>query len=397
VPSARREELPPELGLGEKASLSQSSSKEDKLPKSVVYDSDSSKARLIGDAINSNLSVFIPDLLFEKFVKNFKSAKDLFGESFVRALFGFDSDYIEKNINLPEFRKILRENLEQGIKELKNEELIDEENRITEQGFKASVIDLYLKELDRMSPFSGKRLSTKDNLAGLPDEIVRFTNQSFRDLAVKGTVKKAARRSHVQIKPEDLVMNRRVSTKQAEIIVCIDASSSMKGEKIQACKKASVMLAYSAIRNGDKVGLLVFSEKVSKKIRPTRELFYLIEEISRIRTTSLTDISTAISESIELFSRNASKNIFLITDAMPTKGKKPVEQAVSAAISAMESKIHISLIGIAFNKESEGIARQIVDASRGSLYSLRDIKNLNKVFIEEYYSLKHLPRLSRFS
>ena len=386
--SSRKEELSSGLEQGEKAFLSKSDSEEGKLPKSVVYDSDSSKARLIGDAINSNLSVFIPDLLFDKFVKNFKSAKDLFGESFVRALFGYDSSYIEKNISLPEFRKILRQNMEQSIKELKQEELIDDENRITEQGFKASVVSLYLKELDKISSFSGRRAGAQENPAGLPDELVRFTNQSFRNLAVKGTVKKAARRSHGSIDAEDLVMSKRVATKQAEIIICIDASSSMKGEKIHACKRASVILAYSAIRNGDKVGILVFSEKVSKKIKPSRDLFHLIEEISRIRTISLTDISNAISESLELFSRSASKNIFLITDAMPTKGKKPVEHAVSSAVRAADSKVHLSLVGIAFNKESESIARRIVDAARGSLYCIRDIKELDKIFIEEYYSLK---------
>ena len=75
--------------------------------------------KLISDAINQGMSSFTPDLMFEQLVKNYAMAKQIYGESIIRLISGYEPEYIKKNIGIPEFQKELKEKIQERLSSLR--------------------------------------------------------------------------------------------------------------------------------------------------------------------------------------------------------------------------------------------------------------------------------------
>lgn len=371
--------------------LSKKESEEDKLPRDVLFDDEKSdNARLIYEAASHNLALFVPDSMFLNLVENFRNARKLYGETFIRLLTGFDPDYIERNLKIPEFKKLLKKKITDKIQELKKNDLLDENYQLTDLAYEFSIVETSLKELENVksNSFSFRKGSVKSK-EGITDEIVKFTpNFSIKDVAIRNTVRKAVSRNHRQIQIEDLSVYEHINENKVETIICIDASSSMKGEKIANSKKAALVLAYKSIKNHDSVGLLVFQDRIVDRVKPTKSLKEIVSHVSKIRTGRMTNLALAIKEAIPLFSKNVTKNLIIITDAMPTSGEEPLNQTLNAALLAREKKVHLTIVGVGLTKETTEIAKKIVDFSKGVLYIVKNPKDLDVILIEEYYSLK---------
>src|SRR3989339_1871589 len=96
---------------------------EDKFMHSVLENDKKTidNGKLISDAISQGMSSFSPDLMFEQLVKNYTIAKQIYGESLIRLVSGYEPDYVNKNIGIPEFQKDLKERLQQKIEQLKED------------------------------------------------------------------------------------------------------------------------------------------------------------------------------------------------------------------------------------------------------------------------------------
>ena len=83
---------------------------EDKLMHSVLENDKKiiDSGKLISDVINQGMSSFTPDLMFEQLVKNYTLAKQIYGESIIRLVSGYEPDYVKKNIGIPEFQRELK-------------------------------------------------------------------------------------------------------------------------------------------------------------------------------------------------------------------------------------------------------------------------------------------------
>ncbi len=92
---------------------------EDKLMRSVMQNDKKTveDGKLIGEAINRGLSSFTPDIFFSQLVNNYRIAKQLYGERLIRLVAGFDPNYIEKNLSIPEFKKELLNNVRKHIQD----------------------------------------------------------------------------------------------------------------------------------------------------------------------------------------------------------------------------------------------------------------------------------------
>ncbi|MBS3112402.1 VWA domain-containing protein, partial [Candidatus Woesearchaeota archaeon] len=168
----------------------------------------------------------------------------------------------------------------------------------------------------------------------------------------------------------------------------LDASGSMKGDKIGMCKKAGVALAYRAIQERDKVGLVVFGSEVEDVVYPTSDFGLFLKAIVRIRARKQTDIAKTIESAIRLFPHeNITKHLVLITDAVPTVGSDPEGQTLSLVSRAKDVGITVSVIGIGINEEGIELAKKIVEIGEGRLYVVKDLNNLDSIVIEDYYSL----------
>jgi magnesium chelatase subunit I len=362
----------------------------DKLMNSVLEaDKDTiDDGKLIKDALNQSMSSFTPDLFFEKLVKDYKMAKKIIGPHLLRELTGYDEEYLDRNVNIPEFQRGLKKKMEERIKNLKGKKLLDRSNTITDQGMYLASLVLYTEELDRLMPkgIIGEKINKKSSIHGDKNEIVDYKKGDlYRNIAVRRTVKNAIRRGRTELDEKDLKVYTRQAKGQLYMIYALDASGSMKGRKIDSCKKAGVALAFKAIDEKDKVGLLIFGKDVKTAIPPSQDFLLLLSEITRIKASKETDIAKTIRKSIELFpSEDVTKHLLLITDAVPTTGEDPKEDTLKAAEEANSSGITISVVGINLDKNGTDLAKRIVEVGQGKLYVCRDPENIDTIVLEDY-------------
>lgn len=370
-----------------------SQNEEDKLMHSVLENDKKTidEGRLIKDALNMGLSSFTPDLMFEQLVKNYSMAKKIFGASIIRNMTGYDARYVEKNIKIPEFQRDIKKKIESNIDALKDKGLIGKGGFISDVGFKLASLILYTEELDKLVPkgIFGEKIHKKTFVYGDKEDIKEYRKgDKYRDLAIKKSARITIRRGKAEITKEDLRTYERQSKGQIYLVYGLDASGSMKGKKIEICKKAGIALAFKATEEKDKVGLLVFGSDIKESVHPTLDFRYLLDKITRINASKETDLAKTIHKSIELFPRKkVTKHLILITDAMPTVGTDPKKNTLEACSLARSVGITISLIGIQLDKEGVELAKKIVELGGGRFYVVKDLEEVDKIVLEDYYSV----------
>ena len=366
---------------------------EDKFMHSVLENDKKTidSGKLISDAINQGMSSFSPDMMFEQIVKSYTMAKQIYGESIIRLVSGYEPDYVKKNVGIPEFQKELKEKIQEKVQQLKDEGFVNNDGSLSEKGVELASLVLYFEELDKIVPkgIIGEKLSKKTFIYGEKESSRGYKKgDRYRDIALKKSVKLAIRRGHQKFNTKDLQVYEKQSKGQTYIIYALDASGSMKGKKIEACKKAGIALAYKAINEKDKVGLIVFGSEVKEFIEPTLDFTLLLKEITRIKASKETDLISTLRKSIELFpSDRITKHLILITDALPTKGDEPEKSTLEEASMARSNGITISLIGINLDEKGRKLAEKIVEVGEGKLYVVRNLEDVDKIVLEDYYGV----------
>jgi len=366
---------------------------EDKFMHSVLENDKQTidSGKLISDAINYGMSSFTPDMMFEQLVKSYTLAKQIYGESVIRLVSGYEPDYVKKNIGIPEFQRELKERIQQKIQELRDEGFVSKDDSISEKGVELASLVLYFEELDKIVPkgFIGEKQSRKLFVYGDKEDARQYKKgDRYRDIAIRKSVKLAIRRGHNEFATKDLQVYEKQSKGQTYIIYALDASGSMKGKKIEACKKAGIALAYKAINQRDKVGLIVFGSEVKEIVKPTLEFTRLLKEITRIRASKETDIVSTLKKSVELFpSDRITKHLILLTDALPTKGDEPEKSTLEEVSMARSRGITISLIGINLDEKGRKLAEKIAELGEGRLYIVRNLANVDEIVLEDYHSV----------
>jgi len=81
-------------------------------------ETDQDKGKLAEEMINNSIGSFTPDMMFQNIVNNYRNAEKLYGQTIIRELTDFEPGYIEKNINIPEFKRELKKNIAANMKNL---------------------------------------------------------------------------------------------------------------------------------------------------------------------------------------------------------------------------------------------------------------------------------------
>jgi len=364
---------------------------EDKLMHSILEgDKDViDDGKLIAESITQGLGAFTPDLIYEQLVQDYKIAKKLFGETIIRQLSHYSPNYVEKNISIPEFQRELRNNIEEEIDALKEKGNLSGEGMVTDRGLHVASLVMYVEEIAHLLPKGmGEKEFKKRSVYGDKEDISVYHKSRYRDVAIRQTVKTAIRRAHKKLTKEDLRIHNRSSKGKLHIIYGLDASGSMKGRKLKLAKQAGIALAFKAIHDKNKVGLIVFGSEVKDAVPPTTDFLGLIKRLTNVFAGKETDIAITIMKAIELFPRNATKHLILLTDALPTKGDQPEKDTLDAVSIAVNQHITVSLIGINLDEQGEKLAQHITDLGKGRLYSANSVDELDVLILEEYNRLK---------
>ena len=130
----------------------------------------------------------------------------------------------------------------------------------------------------------------------------------------------------------DLYVKLFTEERERTMILVLDGSGSMffgsrRRTKKELAAEVAAVLAFSAIMNNDKVGLLIFSDRVEKFIPPRKgrgHVLVILEEIISFSTQSRkTDIKAALS-----FIRSTQKKqaiVFLLTDLVDERYEKAMK------------------------------------------------------------------------
>jgi len=347
------------------------------------------EAKIIKDSINQSLFSFTPDLMFEKLVKNYKLAKQLFGEKLIRQMTGYDEKYVENNIRIPEFQREVKKKMQEKFESMKEKGLLTKYGDITDKGIELAALLLYTEELDSLDAqgFLGEKFSKNQAHYGMPVDVRNYRKgDRYKDIALRSTLKTAIRRQHNVLFKDDIRVFSREAKGKISIIYGLDASGSMKGAKIETCKKAGVALAFKALQEKDEVGLIVFGHDIQHSVAPSNDFGLLLKEITKIQPSKETNLAACILHSLELFHvQDATKHLLLLTDAMPTVGENPAQATLEAVEKASAAGITISLIGIQLDKEGKKLAEKIVQLGRGKLYVVDNLNTLDKIVLMDYY------------
>lgn len=368
--------------------------KDDELDKlmSSVLQSDKDKiddGKLILESINQGLGAFTPEIMLQNLVSNYKMAEKLFGPKIIRKLTNYSPNYVEKNINIPEFQREIAKNIEKNIDKLKDDKLVSKEGYVTDEGLFLSSLILYTEELDNLiAKGFGEKRKKETDVYGDKEDTGYYRKSKYKDISIRRTIKTAIRRNHKKIEKEDIKVFERKSKGKISIIYGMDASGSMKGDKLATAKKAGVALAFKAINEKNDVGLIVFGSDIKNFVAPTNDFMRLLKSLTSIRAAMETDIAKTIKKAIELFpDRKETKHLILLTDALPTKGDTPKKDTLEAASMARNAGITISVIGIRLDKKGEKLAKRVTEIGEGKMYKVKDLEELDKVILEDYYGL----------
>ena len=117
--------------------------------------------------------------------------------------------------------------------------------------------------------------------------------------------------------------------RERSLLLVVDASASMlfgsrKQSKKDLALEVSAVLAFSALQNNDKVGLLVFTDRVETYIPPRKgrhHVLVILEELVRLKPRSrTTNIGAALS--FIRYTRKRQEIIFLLTDLVDSDYEK---------------------------------------------------------------------------
>ena len=347
--------------------------------------------KAVMESINRGIGSFTPNIMFDKLVKNYREAERIYGKSLIEYLTGYDESYVKKNIKIPEFQRDIKKKIEENIKNLQERGFIDRQGIVQESAVELATLVLYTEEIDKIesSEDFGEKFSKKKLHYGDKQDVKKFTKDArYRDIALKSSVKLAVRRGHNKLEKEDLKVHERQKKGKIELIYGLDCSGSMKGRKLEMAKKAGVALAYKALQEKDKVGLIVFGSDIIDELAPSSDFVRILRKMSGVRAFGETDIRETIRKAAEMFTGyNVTKHLILLTDAMPTKGEDPQKETLEAAGAAASHGITISIVGINLDKKGEKLAKEIVKLGSGRLYIMKDAENLDRIVLEDYYSL----------
>ncbi len=173
--------------------------------------------------------------------------------------------------------------------------------------------------------------------------------------------------------------------RELTVMLMVDVSSSgnfgttsqMKGE---VAAELCAVLAFSAIKNNDKVGLMIFSDKIEKFIPPRKGKQHVLRVIREILYFKPEESRTDLNVALEYLSRVIKRKsiVFLISDFLTENYEKSLQVAYKKhdiiAIDISDPReVEMPSVGLLELEDAETGETVMVDTSnpaiRGSFYS----------------------------
>lgn len=128
---------------------------------------------------------------------------------------------------------------------------------------------------------------------------------------------------NVSARLDELFVKQFVEERELTVILLVDASGSqtfgsVSRRKQETAAELGALLAFSAIKNNDRVGLITFTDRIETFVPPKKGRKHVLRVISEILSTEPEGHQTDLAEAIHYLSRIIRKRavVFLISDFM---------------------------------------------------------------------------------
>lgn len=153
---------------------------------------------------------------------------------------------------------------------------------------------------------------------------------------------------NVTARTGDLYVKQFVEERELTLLIGVDVSGSFsvgsQGQiKRQLAAEAAALMAFSAMKSGDKVGLLLFSDRVERIIRPKKGRAHVLRLLREILSCEPEGKSTDLSLAFETMTHLCRQRAIavLITDLLHPRSKGIFADDASASLGAMEKPLKV--------------------------------------------------------
>ena len=138
---------------------------------------------------------------------------------------------------------------------------------------------------------------------------------------------------NVSARSTEVFVKRFVEERELTVMLLVDVSASLAfgtnaQEKREVAAELAALLAFSAVKNGDRVGLVLFSDEVEHYVPPKKGRKHVLRLISEILSYQAKGRGTSVSEALTYLQRVASRKTiaFLLSDFQtpPSAFDKPL-------------------------------------------------------------------------
>jgi Mg-chelatase subunit ChlD len=170
----------------------------------------------------------------------------------------------------------------------------------------------------------------------------------------------------------------------SSVVLVIDRSGSMQGEKLEAAKDA-IVAAVSALHPSDEVSVVAFDSEATAFVdRQPPNLEKLRKAIDRIQAGGGTSFLPALQRTFELLrdSKRKVKHVIFLSD-----GESPDDGLAELVDKMHASHITITTIGLPDNAD-RALLQLISEHGEGRLYMVDRADALAKIFVREIQILR---------
>lgn len=166
-----------------------------------------------------------------------------------------------------------------------------------------------------------------------------------------------------------------VEERELTVMLVLDASSSSKFGSIKQLKgelaaELCAVLAFSAIKNNDKVGLIIFTDRIEKYVPPKKGRRHVLRVISESLSFQPEGRGTDIAAALEYLNRVTIRRTvtFLISDFIATDYERPLRIAnkrhdIIAVAITDPRELELPKVGIIELEDAETNERILIDTN----------------------------------
>ena len=170
-------------------------------------------------------------------------------------------------------------------------------------------------------------------------------------------------------------VKRYAEERELTVMLLVDASASTRFGSVRQLKSAlaaelSAVLAFSAISNNDKVGLVVFTDRVELSLRPRKGTHHVLRVIRSVLTHQAAGHGTDIGAALEHLERVSKRRsvVFVVSDFLDAGSRLALRLAaqrhdVIAIVLEDPREAALPPVGLVELEEAETGQRWVVDTS----------------------------------